>query len=108
MAKCLNCDENAVFLVQNQGALAQEFCDAHLPKMFNKLALPAVVKKINPPVTPFAKIAAAAEAEVQAVREKAKTKKKAAPVVEETPVVEEPVVEAPVEEAPAAEETPAE
>lgn len=102
MAKCLNCDENAVFLVQNQGALAQEFCDAHLPKMFNKLALPDVVKKINPPVTPFAKIAAAAEAEVQAVREKAKTKKKAAPVVEE------PVVEVPVEEAPAAEETPAE
>ena len=103
MAKCLNCDQDAVFLVQNQGALAQEFCDAHLPKMFNKLALPAVVKKINPPVTPFAKIAAAAEAEAQAVREKAKTKKKAAPVV-----VEEPVVEAPVEEAPAAEETPSE
>jgi hypothetical protein len=103
MAKCLNCEENAVFLVQNQGALAQEFCDAHLPKMFNKLALPAVVKKLDAPASPFAKIAAAAEAEAEAVREKAKAKKKAAPVAAEEPVVED----VPAEETPA-EETPAE
>jgi hypothetical protein len=96
MAKCLNCEDNAVFLVQNQGALPQEFCDAHLPKMFNKLSLPSVVKKLDAPTTPYAALAAAEAAEVEIVREKARAKKKAA-------VSEEPVVEESTEE-----ETPAE
>jgi hypothetical protein len=105
MAKCFNCEEIAVFLVQNQGALAQEFCDAHLPMMFNKLSLPAAVTRITE-TTPYAKIAEAKQAEVEAVRAK-KKKAAATPVVEEVVVEEEAVEETPVEET-AAEETPAE
>ena len=88
MAKCLNCEDNAVFLVKNQGTLEQEFCDVHLPKMFNRNSLPNIVHVINA-VTPYDSLRAEKEAEVEAVREKTKAKKKAEAeaevVVEETP-----------------------
>jgi len=93
MAKCLNCDDNAVFLIKNQGTLEQEFCDAHLPNMFNKLRLPNIVERLDDVATPYEKLREEKEAEVLAVREKTKARKKAeaeAAAVEETPVEETP------------------
>jgi hypothetical protein len=93
MAKCLNCDDNAVFLIKNQGTLEQEFCDTHLPKMYNKLRLPNIVERLDAVATPYEKMREEKEAEVLAVREKTKAKKKAeaeAAVVEEVPAEETP------------------
>lgn len=47
MAKCLNCAKNATYNVKNTGARAQDFCDAHLPKFFNKKNLPVHVSHVN-------------------------------------------------------------
>ena len=88
MAKCLNCSADSTFVVENTGALAQDFCDKHLPKFYNINNLPynvTPVKKAEPVVeTP----------------KPAKKKAVAEPVVE---AVVEPVVEEPVEEKPAEE-----
>lgn len=104
MAKCLNCDDNAVFLIKNQGTLEQEFCDPHLPKMYNKLRLPNIVERLDAAPTTYEKLREKKEAEVVAVREKTKAKKKAEAEAAEavvTPVEEVPVEETPVEETPA-------
>lgn len=97
MAKCLNCEKNSTYTVKNVGAPAQEFCDAHLPKFFNKKKLPDNVvssedrvKSLLEASARFEEEKAKAEAAAKATTPKS-TKKKA---------VAEPVVETVVEPTP--------
>lgn len=71
MPKCLNCENPAAYVIQNDAAGDQAFCDVHLPWFVNKKKLPAHVKKVTDLF------------------------KKPEPVIE-APVVVEEVVEAPV------------
>ena len=72
MPKCLNCENPAAYVIQNDAAGDQAFCDVHLPWFINKKKFPANVKKVTDLF------------------------KKPEPVVEAPVVVEEPVVEEPV------------
>lgn len=96
MAKCVNCENDAVYTVKNEGSWDHDFCEADLPKMYNKLSLPARVTKIGQK-TEY-QIFAEAEAirleeEAEPVRAKARAKKKA----EAEPVVVEEVPSEPTE-----------
>ena len=74
MAKCFNCDNDSVYIINNEGALPQEFCDTHLPKFLTRTNLPPHVKYVNRgPVDAPAKT----------------SKKKAAPKPTEEPEAEE-------------------
>ena len=91
MAKCLNCAKNATYNVKNAGAPAQDFCDAHLPKFFNKKNLPLHVTEV--------KTLIAAEPPVVEAPKPAKKKAVAEPTPEPTPeAVAEAVAEEPVAE----------
>ena len=105
MAKCLNCAKNATYNVKNAGALAQDFCDAHLPKFFNKKNLPEHVTATDDRIKERAEAAANFEAEkakAEAAVETPKPAKKKAvaePTPEPTPeAVAEAVAEEPVAE----------
>lgn len=97
MVKCLNCDKDAVFSVENPGAHTQKFCKKHLPPFFNINDLPHFVKLITKPEAPKAE-------------EPKPVAPKPAPKKAPEPKVEEPVAAPVVEEAPvvAEEATPAE
>lgn len=88
MVKCLNCAKDAVFSVENPGAVHQAFCAKHLPVFFNVNDLPHHVKLIT-------KTEAPKPAAKPAPAKPMPPKKVAEPVVE-APVVEEPKVEEPV------------
>lgn len=78
MAKCLNCDNDSMYIVNNAGTMPQEFCDEHLPKFFTRTNLPEHVKYVTRgPVDPTP-----VEAPVKT------TKKKAAAQPVEEPVAE--------------------
>lgn len=47
MAKCLNCIEEAVYVINNTGSHDQSFCETHLPKFYNKNRLPEHVSFIS-------------------------------------------------------------
>jgi hypothetical protein len=81
MPICLNCENPAAYVIQNEAAGDQAFCDAHLPWFVNKKKFPANVKKVTDLI------------------------KKPEPVVEVPAVVAEPVVEEPIA---VVEKTPAE
>ncbi len=81
MPICLNCANPAAYVIQNEAAGDQAFCDTHLPWFINKKKFPANVKKVTDLF------------------------KKPEPVVEVPVVVAEPVVEEPIA---VVEETPAE
>ena len=68
MPKCLNCENPAAYVIQNNAAGDQAFCDVHLPWFVNKKKLPDNVKKVTDLF------------------------KKPEPIIEE-PVIEDPVVE---------------
>lgn len=80
MPICLNCANPAAYVIQNEAAGDQAFCDTHLPWFINKKKFPANVKKVT---DLFKKPEPVVEAPV-VVEE---------PVVEEPVVIEEPVVE---------------
>jgi len=46
MAKCVNCERDGGYLVENPGAMPQVYCDKDLPSFFNKASLPAHIKEI--------------------------------------------------------------
>lgn len=46
MAKCVNCERDGGYLVENPGAMPQVYCDKDLPSFFNKANLPAHIKEI--------------------------------------------------------------
>lgn len=46
MAKCVNCEKDGGYLVENPGAMPQVYCDKDLPSFFNKVNLPAHIKEI--------------------------------------------------------------
>ena len=46
MAKCVNCEKDGGYLVENPGAMPQVYCDTDLPSFFNKANLPAHIKEI--------------------------------------------------------------
>jgi hypothetical protein len=109
MAKCLNCAKNATYNVKNAGAPAQDFCDAHLPKFFNKKNLPEHVTATDDRIKERAEAAANFEAEKakaeaavetpKPVKKKAVAEPKAEPTPEPTPeAVAEAVAEEPVAE----------
>jgi hypothetical protein len=56
MAKCLNCTDEAMWLVETKGARPQVFCDKDLPWFLRKDAqegtLPRVDKPADPKPTP--------------------------------------------------------
>lgn len=79
MTKCVHCDSDATYLVENPGTNAQEFCDAHLPG-FLKNKNYGFVKKIQPEVE-FVMEPEVVEEPVTPVKKK---RKKAVAVVEET------------------------
>jgi hypothetical protein len=58
MAKCVNCDMYADYVVDHTGAASQTFCEKHLPWHINKKKLPAHVKNITaqPIVTPVVEV----------------------------------------------------
>ncbi|CAB4122246.1 hypothetical protein UFOVP27_123 [uncultured Caudovirales phage] len=47
MTKCLNCDLDATYRLDNQGTVIQYFCDVDLPGFLNKRALPEHVAVIT-------------------------------------------------------------
>lgn len=47
MAKCLNCEKYADYVIDHIGADTQTFCDEHLPWHINRKKLPAHVKNIT-------------------------------------------------------------
>lgn len=73
MAKCVNCNLYADYVVDHIGADSQTFCDAHLPWHINKKKLPAHVKNITaqPVVAPVVE-APVIEAPVEPVVEEVK------------------------------------
>lgn len=86
MSKCLNCDDNAVYILEKRGQSAQLFCEKDLP-WFLKSALPAEgLKKLSDLVV---------KEEPKVEEKPKKTAKKEEPVVvsEPEPVVEETVTE---------------
>ena len=94
MPKCLNCENPAFYVIQNDSAGDQTFCEVHLPWFINKKKFPANVKKVTDLFKkPEPVVEAVAEPVIEAVAETV-----AEPVVEA--VVEEEVVEAPKPKAP--------
>lgn len=47
MAKCVNCEQDGGYLVENPGAMPQVYCGKDLPSFFNKANLPAHIKEIS-------------------------------------------------------------
>lgn len=91
MSKCLNCDDNAVYILEKRGQSPQLFCEKDLP-WFLKSALPAEgLKKISDLV---------AKEEPKIEEKPKKPSKKEEPVVvsEPEPVVEETVAEEEINE----------
>lgn len=88
MAKCLNCAKNATYNVKNAGARAQDFCDAHLPKFFNKKNLPAHVTSATDVIVEQIKQAEANVVEEAKVETPKPAKKKAVAEPKVEPVAE--------------------
>jgi hypothetical protein len=105
MAKCANCEQDALYTYVISESFGIDYCSRHLPAFVEKNQSFVLIANVDT-------VQAEAIAEVAATTKSSK-KKAADPVVEEPvveepvveePVVEEPVVEEPVVDAPAAEE----
>ena len=87
MPVCLNCENPAAYVIQNDAAGDQAFCDAHLPWFINRKKFPDNVKKVT---DLFKKPEPVIEPVIEEVKEEV------IPVVEEPqPVVETPKPKAP-------------
>ena len=50
MAKCLNCDKDAVYLIEKRGQKPQTFCEKDLPWAWKNAQAAEGLKKIEPEV----------------------------------------------------------
>ncbi len=89
MTKCLNCDDNAVYIIEKRGHKVQLFCEKHLPWFWKSAKSAEGLKKLSDLVVK----------EEPKVEEKPKKepKKKEEPI--EEPIIEEVIVEEPKPEA---------
>ena len=92
MAKCVNCEQDGGYLVENPGAMPQVYCGKDLPSFFNKANLPAHIKEIplnhlHVAEEPVDEEPVAEELVIETTAPKVR-KKAAAVVLEEEPVTE--------------------
>jgi hypothetical protein len=100
MPICLNCENPAAYVIQNDAAGDQAFCDVHLPWFINKKKFPANVKKVTDLFkTPEPIVEAPVVVETPAVVEEL--------VVEEVATEPEIVVEVPKKKAESKKKKPA-
>lgn len=78
MAKCANCENNALYAYKINDSLSIDYCSAHLPKFLNAQKAAGLLKPVVAEPAPAP----------------AKASKKKAEVVEEAPVEEAPVDDA--------------